>query len=86
MTSPEADRVKAYMETVGRLEPDITPIDHDAAMASIAISLKRLADVLDEFGLLAEAFLRQTAADAGQDYETIKEQLRSGVLPKPKGP
>jgi hypothetical protein len=29
------------------MEPDIAMVDHDAAMASIAISLKRIADVLE---------------------------------------
>lgn len=44
----EKERVDAYLNTIGRLEPDITPIDADAAWASIAISLKRLADVQEE--------------------------------------
>ena len=38
----------AYLNTVHRLEPDITPIDLPAAAASIAISLKRIADALEE--------------------------------------
>ena len=33
-----------YLNTVKRLEPDITPIDLAGGIASIAISLKRLAD------------------------------------------
>ncbi len=44
--SPESRRVDAYLDTVGRLEPEIAPIDHDAAMASIAISLRRIGDQL----------------------------------------
>lgn len=33
-----------YMKVVERLEPEITAIDTPAALASIAISLRRLAD------------------------------------------
>ncbi len=38
----------AYLETVARMEPDVTPIDAAAFYASAAISLKRIADSLDE--------------------------------------
>ena len=38
----------AYLNTVHRLEPNITPLDDDAAVGSIAISLKRIADTLEE--------------------------------------
>ena len=41
-------RVDAYLDTIVRLEPDITMIDRDGALASIAISLKRIADSLDQ--------------------------------------
>ena len=41
-------RVDAYLDTIGRIEPDIAMIDRDAALASIAISLKRIADVLNQ--------------------------------------
>lgn len=34
----------AYLETLDRMEPDIDDVDLTAAAASIAISLKRLAD------------------------------------------
>jgi hypothetical protein len=37
----------AYLETVNRMEPDITPVDLTSAAASIAISLRRIADALD---------------------------------------
>ena len=43
-------RVDAYLDTIGRMEPDIAMVDHDAAMASIAISLKRIADAIDQIG------------------------------------
>lgn len=46
---PEADRVAAYARTVCRLEPDITMIDAGAGWASIAISLKRIADILEKW-------------------------------------
>lgn len=43
----EEERVNAYLKTVKRLEPEITPIDLPAAAASIAISLRRIADSLE---------------------------------------
>lgn len=55
MTSPEKERVDAYQATVKRLEPDITMIDQDAGIASIAISLKRIADALEFFKTQMEA-------------------------------
>lgn len=36
-----------YLDTIARLEPDIAMIDTPAGIASIAISLKRIADSLD---------------------------------------
>jgi len=36
-----------YIATVDRIEPDIHPLDLTGAVASIAISLKRIADNLD---------------------------------------
>lgn len=44
----EKGRIDAYLDTISRIEPDITMIDRDAALASIAISLKRLADQGDK--------------------------------------
>lgn len=40
--------MNAYLETVARLEPDITPIDAAAFYASAAVSLKRIADALEK--------------------------------------
>ena len=37
----------AYLETISRLEPDVSMIDAGAGWASIAISLRRIADTLD---------------------------------------
>lgn len=48
MPTPEAERVDAYLDTIERIEPDIAMIDADAAYASIAISLKRIADALEK--------------------------------------
>lgn len=48
--SIEGKRVDVYLDTVERLEPEITAVDRDAALASIAISLKRIADRLDAIG------------------------------------
>ena len=45
--SGEKQRVDAYLDTISRTEPDIAMIDTGAALASIAISLKRIADALD---------------------------------------
>lgn len=46
--SAEKERVDGYLGTVDRLEPDIHPLDTPAALASIAISLKRIADAMQE--------------------------------------
>lgn len=43
-----ADDKNYYQETLARMEPDIANIDASAAYASIAISLKRIADALEE--------------------------------------
>ena len=50
----EQERVDAYLDTVKRMEPDIAMVDRDAALASIAISLKRIADVLEEIQRMAK--------------------------------
>ena len=44
----EKERIDAYLDTISRLEPDIAMIDSGAALASIAISLKRIADALND--------------------------------------
>jgi hypothetical protein len=53
-TSPEQERVDAYRNTIERLEPDIAMVDREAALASIAISLRRLADIQHELLALAQ--------------------------------
>lgn len=43
----EKERVDAYLDTINRIEPDIAMLDQGAALASIAISLRRIADTLE---------------------------------------
>ena len=38
--------IDAYLNTLSRMEEDISLVDRDAALASIAISMKRAADSL----------------------------------------
>lgn len=52
--SGEKERVDVYLNTVNRLEPEIAPIDASAFYASAAISLKRIADSLEEIITLAK--------------------------------
>ena len=44
VTEQERD---AYLNTVNRIEPDVCPLDQAGALASIAISLRRIADALE---------------------------------------
>ncbi len=57
----------AYLDTVDRLEPDITMIDSGAGWASIAISLKRIADALER---LVPQDRTATATELGLDPTT----------------
>lgn len=41
------DKRDYYQETIGRIEPEIATIDTGAALASISISLRRIADALE---------------------------------------
>lgn len=66
--SKEAEAVDAYLDTIKRLEPDISMIDLDAGMASIAISLKRIADALNKPNDRAEV---GPAAIAGEVQPTV---------------
>lgn len=49
--------IDEYLKTVDRLEPEISPVDTTAALTSIAISLKRIADMIE--------FLIKTAKEQG---------------------
>lgn len=44
----EKERVDAYMDTLSRMEQDIAMVDRDAALASIAISLCKIAITLED--------------------------------------
>lgn len=57
----EKERVDAYLDTVKRMEPDIAMVDRDAALASIAISLRRIADVLEGTNEYGESGARAIA-------------------------
>lgn len=46
--SGEQSRLDAYLETVKRMEPDVSMVDASFAYASISISLKRIADALEK--------------------------------------
>ena len=43
----DANAGSAYTNTIARMEP-VAMVDRDAALASIAVSLKRIADALNE--------------------------------------
>jgi hypothetical protein len=45
--SGEQERLNAYLKTIERMEPDVAAIDASFAYASVAISLKRIADTLE---------------------------------------
>lgn len=57
MDSSESAR-NIYLETIARLEPEIAMVDRDAALASIGVSLRRIADSLDGFGKLFSTLTR----------------------------
>jgi hypothetical protein len=42
-----SEEINAYLNTIDRMEPDIAIVDRDAALASIAISLTRIANALE---------------------------------------
>ena len=50
----EKAAVSTYQATIERLEPDIAHIDASAGWASIAISLKRLADTQEQMLILMQ--------------------------------
>lgn len=50
----------AYLATLERMEPDITAVDQAPSLASIAISLKRIADAINmpnDYGEVGAAHL-----------------------------
>lgn len=67
------DSVNVYLGTVERLEPNITCIDRDAALASIAISLKRIADRMDRLPEPDQKILRDARV-------AIRDGCNAGAL------
>lgn len=53
--STGSDQATAYLATLKRIEQDIAMIDRDTALASIAISLRRIADALQVLMVAAVA-------------------------------
>lgn len=53
----------AYEKTLGRIEQGIAPIDGDTAAASIAISLKRIADAMEQRNVLLQKIVFKDALD-----------------------
>lgn len=54
------DSADVYLATIDRMEPELSYVDRDAALPSIAISLKRIADALDRLQ-------RPAPAETGDD-------------------
>jgi hypothetical protein len=46
-------RADAYLEMLNRLEADLVLVDQDTALASIAISLKRIADCMEQVAVIS---------------------------------
>lgn len=56
---------QAYLNTLDRMEKDIAMVDTGAALASIAISMRRIADVMETF----------TSADGRNDFHVFMENM-----------
>lgn len=63
------DSEDVYMKTVERLEPALHAVDRDASLASIAISLKRIADSFDQLSAVVDPMKPVLAAVAEKLYE-----------------
>jgi len=63
-----------YLNTVNKLEPEISPVDRDAALTSIAISLKRIADHLEKVDY-GEQIERGLVNGAGYAAEVVKHKF-----------
>lgn len=70
--TPEKKRVDSYLDTVARMEPDVTPVDREGALASIAISLKRIADAMEPRHVIATQ-----EALSPEDVAAIREWWRA---------
>lgn len=62
-----------YLETIARLEPDIAHIDLSAASASIAISLRRIADAMEQ--------LQRRPADPLSSLSSLVTEAETGRDP-----
>lgn len=60
----------SYLETLDRMEPDIEMVDPAGSGASIAISLKRIADALQYLVLCEQQKQQLTEALAKSTFET----------------
>ena len=60
-----------YLDTVARLEPDIAMIDTGAGFASIAISLKRIADTMERL----EDFLLKEQLSKAAVMKNLMERM-----------
>lgn len=66
------DKIKDYIKTAERLEPDIYPINVGAFYASVAISLKRIADSIVHLETVTQQKLDEIKAiieEASRDYD-----------------
>lgn len=82
MTTREGEaagrRVDAYLNTIERMEPDIAMVDAGAAYASIAISLKRIADSLDRMASASE-FGKQTDRVKALIEESLPSTIHDAI-------
>jgi hypothetical protein len=81
----EKERVEGYLGTVNRLEPDIHMIDPGAFYASAAISLKRIADVLEKLPQAIEMAIQEAIANAEATQEGARRGFDPDTEPVPRG-
>ena len=65
MSETPRDSADVYLAVVERLEPDLTSVTIDASLTSIAISLKRIVDVL--------------TAEVGNQNQMLSDAIYSGI-------
>ena len=80
--SADKQRVDPYLDTIDRMERDIAHIDTSAGIASIAISLRRIADSLERVVATQEQMIemslkrKEEAEKALEHYRTRAEKLQ----------
>jgi hypothetical protein len=57
LRTPKQEELDTYANTIARLEPEVAMIDAGAYYASAAISLKRIADSLNQLTMVQEHLL-----------------------------